>query len=389
MSIPISYCSAGGTHAPRVSNAVIDFQQSQQEALTPIRDTRKFQLSALAIHLMKKLLVAILLLVTLAPFRVQSEQSSSTLTGFLSKQGLAGAKLERRFGNHLFVPVSINNRRAALMIDTGSPHTLIDLNSVNTFGLTVEKTNSNVGGLFGRSWERFGTSKVKSIAMGNCTVTNVPVAITDFSEMNRDRSGPATGSHIADSRNLAHINGILGTSEMVKFGMIVDCTRQMLYVNPNGSSPAVSQSLAGFLAGRGFTRIPMRLNANRHFDVEGALNGHSTRFIVDTGSANTLVDTQVAVRAGTGVTALAGIGAGGAGGLVEGVNRTGVKELAIGNFKLANAEIVVAHLSGDILLSKSAAESNAGVLGQEYLSSNFAVIDMGGMALYLRHPESR
>ncbi|MGZ5522684.1 MAG: hypothetical protein ACXWF1_06060, partial [Chthoniobacterales bacterium] len=70
-------------------------------------------------------------------------------------------------------------------------------------------------------------------------------------------------------------------------------------------------------------------------------------------------------------------------------DRAGVKELAIGNFKVANAEVVVAHLSGDILHSKSAAESNAGVLGQEYLSSNFAVIDMGGMALYLRHPDSR
>jgi predicted aspartyl protease len=176
---------------------------------------------------------------------------------------------------------------------------------------------------------------------------------------------------------------------MVKFGMIIDCTRQMLYVNPNGRSPAVSQRLASFLAGRGFTRIAMRLNANHHFDVEGTLNGHSTRFIVDSGSATTLIDTQVAVKSGTGVTALAGYGAGGAGGLVEGINRTGVKELAIGNFKLANAEVVVAHVSKDILLSNSAAESNAGVLGQEYLSSNFAVVDVGGMALYLRHPDSR
>jgi hypothetical protein len=75
--------------------------------------------------------------------------------------------------------------------------------------------------------------------------------------------------------------------------------------------------------------------------------------------------------------------------LVEGINRTAVKELAIGGFKLANAEVIIAHLSGDILLSKSASESNAGVLGQEYLSSNFAVIDMVGMALYLRHPDSR
>jgi predicted aspartyl protease len=338
---------------------------------------------------MKKLFFAILLLAPLTPFCAQSQQGSGTLAGFLSKQGLAGAKLERRFGNHLFVPVSINNRPAALMIDTGSPNTAIDANSVNTFGLAVEKTGANVGGLFGRSWERFGTSKVKSIAMGNCTLTNVPVAIADFSGFNRDRSGPTTGSHIGDSKALAHINGILGANEMVKFGMIVDCTRQMLYVNPNGRSSAVSRNLASFLADRRFTRIPIRLNANQHFDVEGALNGHATRFILDTGSANTLIDTQVAVRSGAGVTALAGFGSAGAGGLVEGVNRTSVKELAIGNFKLANTEVVVAHVSGDILLSKSAAESNAGVLGAEYLSSNFAVIDMGGMALYLRHPDTR
>jgi predicted aspartyl protease len=338
---------------------------------------------------MKKLLLAILLIAALGPSRTQAQQPAGTLAGFLSKQGLGGAKLERRVGNHLFVPVSINNRRATLMIDTGSPNTVIDANSVNTFGLTVDKTDSNVGGLFGRTWERFGTSKVKSIAMGNCTVTNVPVAIADFSSFNRDRSGPATGSHISDSKSLAHINGVLGANEMLKFGMIVDCARQMLYVNPNGRSPAVSQSLATFLGARGFTRIPMRLNANHHFDVEGAFNGHSTRFIVDTGSATTLIDTQVAVKSGMGVTALAGYGADGAGGLVEGVNRTGVKDLAIGNFKLANAEVVVAHLSKDILLSNSAAESNAGVLGQEYLASNFAVIDVAGMALYLRHPDSR
>ena len=337
---------------------------------------------------MQKLFVPIFFLGLLTPFRVYG-QASGTLSGVLSRQGLASAKLERRYGNHLFVPVSINNRRGALLIDTGSPNTLIDRNSVNTFGLTVDRTDSSVGGLFGRSWERYGASKVKTIAMGNCMVTNVPVAITDLFGMNQERSAAATGSHIADSKAMAHLNGVLGAREMAKFGMIIDCTRQMLYINPNGASSAVSQSLANFLTGRGFTRTPMRLNANAHLDVEGALNGHATRFLVDTGSANTLIDTQVAVKSGTGVTALAGYGAGGAGNMVEGVNRTGVKELAIGNFKLANAEVVVAHVAGDILLSKSAAESNAGVLGQDYLSTNFAVIDMGGRALYLRRPDSR
>ena len=260
---------------------------------------------------MKKLFSSIVLVALLIATCAQAQQTNGTLASFLARQGLAGAKLERRFGNHLFVPVTINNRRGDLMIDTGAPNTVIDVNSVSTFGLTVEKTGSNVGGLFGRSWERFGASKVKNMAMGNCTVTNVPVAIADFSSFNQDRSGPATGSHIADSKGMAHINGLLGANEMIKFGMMIDCTRQMLYINPNGRTPAVSQSLAGLLAGRGFTRIPMRLNTNHHFDVEGALNGNATRFIVDTGSATTLIDTQVAVKSGTGVTALAGYGAGG------------------------------------------------------------------------------
>ena len=338
---------------------------------------------------MKELFIAILLLVPLAPFYARAQQSSGTLAGFLSRQGLAGAKLERRFGNHLFVPVSISDRRGALLIDTGCPYTLIDANSVNTFGLTVEKNGSNVGGLFGRSWERFGTSKVKNIAMGNCVVTNVPVAIADLSNFNRDGNRSASGSHVAEYRNLAHLNGILGVNEMVKFGMIIDCTRQLLYVDPNGPRAGVSQGLANFLAGRGFTRIPMRLNVNHHFTVEGALNGHSTRFILDTGAATTLIDKETAVRAGTGIDTLWGVSADGAGGLRGGLSRTGVKELAFGSFKVANADVAVAHVSSDILVSKSATESNAGILGQEYLSSNFAVIDMGGRMLYLRHPDRR
>jgi predicted aspartyl protease len=89
---------------------------------------------------MKKFFVSMLLVASVALFRAQSQETGGTLAGFLTRQGLAAAKLERRFGNHLFIPVSINNRRAALLIDTGSPHTIIDVNSVNSFGLTVEKT---------------------------------------------------------------------------------------------------------------------------------------------------------------------------------------------------------------------------------------------------------
>src|SRR5438067_11851272 len=155
-------------------------------------------------------LVPIFLLALVRAFCARGQQPGGKLTSRLASKGLAGAKLERRYGNHLLVPVSINNRRGALMIDTGSPYTLIDRNSVNAFGLTVEKTDSSVGGLFGRAWERYGTSKVKSVAMGNCMVTNVPVAIVDLSGMNPERTAAATGSHLSDSKAMAHLNGVLG-----------------------------------------------------------------------------------------------------------------------------------------------------------------------------------
>ena len=66
-----------------------------------------------------------------------------------------------------------------------------------------------------------------------------------------------------------------------------------------------------------------------------------------------------------------------------------IKELTVGDFTIPNATVVAVNVSGDVLHSKTAAESNAGLIGAEYLAFNFAVIDVGGMALYLRHPESR
>jgi len=274
------------------------------------------------------------------------------------------------------------------MIDTGAPVTLIDKDSATTFGLKVENTARNVGGVFGERWERYGMGMVKSIAMGNCVLNSVPVAIAKESSMNRDTSSPPTGSHLPTLSRLPHLNGLLGSREMRKFGMIVDCTRQMLYVNPKGPSAAVSEKLAGFLSGRGFTRVPMRLNSGNHFDVQGALNGRPTRFIVDTGASTTLIDKKTAMQAGISPSGTALVSDAGEG-RIERIGRANAKELAIGGFTIPNAETTVANISGEVLHSKTAVESNAGLLGAEYLAFNFAVIDVGGMALYLRHPDSR
>jgi len=74
---------------------------------------------------------------------------------------------------------------------------------------------------------------------------------------------------------------------------------------------------------------------------------------------------------------------------IERIASANVKELASGGLTISNAETTVANISGEVLHSKNAPESNAGLLGAEYLAFDFATIDVGGMTLYLRHPDSR
>ena len=175
------------------------------------------------------------------------------------------------------------------MIDTGSPHTLIDRNSASRLGLRVENTNANVGRVFGWTREHFGLSELKSLGMGNCVLTRVPVTVADESEIN---------SYGAAS----HLDGLFGAHEMLKFGMVIDCARQMLYVDPRRSQsrPGTSEKLATLLAGRGFTRVPLRLTSNQHFAADGFINGRAARLLIDTGIGTTLLSKASAITSRTG-----------------------------------------------------------------------------------------
>ena len=150
----------------------------------------------------------------------------AALKTFLEHEGFGGAPLQRRLGNHLFVTTLMNGRRTALMIDTGSPRTLIDRGTIHSLGLAVQNTKVPVGGIWGWKPEHYGVSKLATLMMGNCTFANVPITVADESQINKVR-GP-------------HLDGLFGAHEMSKFGMVIDCTRQMIYVNPNGPSPATT-----------------------------------------------------------------------------------------------------------------------------------------------------
>ncbi len=264
-----------------------------------------------------------------------AEAAPAALKTFLESEGYGGSQLQRRFGNHLFVNTLITGRRTALMIDSGCPVTLIDRTSAAKLGLHVQETRKYIGGVTGHA-ERYGVSTLPTLAMGNCTFQNVPVEVAKEEQINL----------IARP----HLDGLFGAHEMAKFGMIVDCARQMIYVNPRGSSPATSQKLAQFLANRGFSRIPMHFNSEHHLEVDAALNGHPAKLIVDTGSGFSLISAPVATESGATMSSRFNYHG-------EGIGY--IKQLTLGNLVVNNAEVAVGNVAKFV---------GAGLLGEEYLS---------------------
>jgi hypothetical protein len=99
--------------------------------------------------------------------------------------------------------------------------------------------------------------------------------------------------------------------------------------------------------------------------------------LVDTGSQFTFVDESIAIKAGIimkqSITRVTGS---------DSAPRTigRVRKLAIGDFEIRDADICFVDL-------KKADHPSTYLLGISELASNFAIIDIGGLSMYLRHPQ--
>src|SRR5215471_13461384 len=95
---------------------------------------------------------------------------------YLTKNRYGGAQLVR-VGNFYHLPINSNGRPANLIIDTGSPTTLIFRSSVKALGVSELRTNRQVSTVFGQSREFYGTVTIKALTAGNCTFINVPADV--------------------------------------------------------------------------------------------------------------------------------------------------------------------------------------------------------------------
>jgi predicted aspartyl protease len=292
----------------------------------------------------------------------------NSLGQFLAGRGYGGAQLVHP-GNFFRVPINSNGKAGDLLIDTGSPTSLIFRGSLRKLGLTATETDESVHGAFGKGREHVGLTTIHSFTMGNCTLLNLPVTVAS------DNEGRGIFRHYGSS------DGIFGLREMVKYGAILDLGSRLLFVRPNGPSKEIAGAVKSILAAQGYTAVDLAI-AKAHLRVSGAINGLPSHFLVDTGAFLTTIDREAAAKAQIGGVRTQFV--------AEGIGRSGgtvsiakFPSLRIGTYEIKNASAAVIKLDTEMLARGTDAET-AGLLGAEYLGRNSAVFDFNSGALYLK-----
>ena len=294
------------------------------------------------------------------------DADNSTLDGLLKHDGFMGVKLKQanldKDPKRLVIDVEINRVSGSFEVDTGAGGITIARRSLKKFRLVEQKTSQRLHTLGEKpaSNKFWSIARLDTFAIGNCVFHTIPVAI----------------------KEIPHCDGFFGTPEMHRFAAVLDCGEGALYLALRGPSSRTSSKLAAMLESNGFTQVPLRLNSDHHLEVDCSIDGVPSTILVDTGSQFTLVDERIGTKAGIimkqPVTQ--------AGGPVrdnapQSIGH--VKKLAIGDFEIRDADICFM----DFNEADSPSPYLLGLLGIGELASNSAIIDVGGLSMYLRHPQ--
>lgn len=281
---------------------------------------------------------------------------------YLTKNGYGGAQVVH-LGNFYHLPIKSNGKPGNLLVDTGAPMTMLYRSNLGQLNLGESKTTEHVSGAFGRGSDVYGMTTIKALTAGNCVLTNVPVAVaSDSSFSSRDS------------------NGVLGLSELIKFGAVLDLRSHVLYLRPSRPGEKVGSEIKTILSREGYSAVPLLLKKS-HLHAVGAVNGAPCHFIVDTGSYLTSLDVRFAVRTKLNFRSSRLVGEGLGGSSPEGMAR--LSSLRIGNYEIKNGSATVAPLNPAIFAAHS---DTAGFLGAEYLAINRAIFDFVSGTLYLTPP---
>lgn len=277
--------------------------------------------------------------------------------------------LVRSRQNHLLVHAFINDKPALLIVDSGSPGTVIASKRRSYYGVHGVSEDSKYPARVRVNGSFNTLVMARTLRLGGLTVGDVPAVSADL-------SGPRRA---ARSLHEQEADGILGTDVLFASRAVLDCQRQLLILN---MQPELAAAVPG-LDFRGFQKVPMFVTEGFNLYVDGFVNGSQARLMVDTGAFTTLLHKpfvrRLHIRTEQTRLASAAINL-----KEEGLDIARIRKLSVGAVDLMGKEVGVIDLGGILHEALQLNPPAVGLLGAELLNSHHGIIDFGTRTLYLK-----
>jgi predicted aspartyl protease len=265
--------------------------------------------------------------------------------------------------NKMIIPVHINGQPANLLVDTGASHVMLDADDATSFGLKPSQR--------GLRYIRFSEINGQELPLGfaqNLTAGSMSFGSVLVTLRNSGYSG--TGSD--------HVDGVLGLDILSRYKTVINCRTKLVFFKTDQARQLHLSSVA--LAEK-FARIPLRREENGALTVPCSIRGQPARLLVDTGAFITTFH-KAFVRSLGIASEPTRVSAHFARGSMRNVSAGQIDDLEIGDFKAPRAKFGVAALPNFALQQGSTTIS--GILGIDTLYNYHAIIDFGGMNLFLK-----
>lgn len=289
-------------------------------------------------------------------------------------QAVADARFEalplmRTKQNHLLVRAFINDKPALLIVDTGSPGTVIASKRCGYFHVGNVPRNSDLPARVQVNGSYNRLVMAHSLRLGGLNISDVPAVAVDLSGARRT----ARAMHEVEA------DGILGADVLFASKAVLDCQKQLLVLN---SRPEIPGSAPGFDY-HGFEKMPIVVSQGFNLYVDGAVNGAPARMMIDTGAFATLLHRPFVrhLHIATEETQLqsAAINL-----KQEGIDIARIRKLSFGLVNITGKDVGVVDLGGVLHEGLLNTPPTVGLLGAEILRRNHGIIDFGTRTLYMR-----
>jgi len=283
-------------------------------------------------------------------------------------RSISGITLSRSTGNHLFVPVRVNNRPAWFAVDTGAALSIVDSNKARILGLAKSSRVVEVPKQIEVNSRIVPVALVDSLYVGNENLGSGPVALIDLKDFQAKLRG--SGAHVS-------MDGILGLDILQRYNAVIDCRNQRIFLETPGTDP---RSVVQYARSNRYKAVPMRITHSGALEIEGRIGVNRYSFVVDTGGFATLLPLQVARQNAIPVIGTT-VNAKGIHSRERPVGVTIAQHFDLGKYPLGPALIGVTTLPEG---PDDLRYAFGGLIGADFFFEHGGIIDVGNKTLYFK-----